>query len=130
VDEAAHESGAGKHLCPKCGSANVKRSQRRGIQEELVLKREGRSPYRCRDCDERFIGRSRHPGSRGHSWASSLRIRDGRKRRRFARWAVTAVLTLLALLMAYFLFGYFTRPAVPVDAVSNDRVLATTSGPA
>ena len=85
----------------------------------MVLRSEGLSPYRCRDCDRRFIERSHHSRrpSRAHSLAGHLGIRDAKARRRITRLAVAAVLTLIALLFAYVLFGYFTRPAPPVDAV-------------
>jgi len=104
------------HTCPTCGSTNVTRSQRRGIQEAVALKHEGLSPYRCGDCDARFIQPSLHRRSRSHSWASALGIRDAKQRRRFRRLALTAVLTLLAVVVAYLLFEYFTRPVPPVDA--------------
>ena len=85
----------------------------------MVLRREGLSPYRCGDCDHRFIERSLHSRrpSREHSLAGRLGIRDNKARRRFARLAVATLLTVLALMLAYMLFGYFTRPAPPVDAV-------------
>ena len=124
MSTAEGKSPAGGHPCPKCGSTNVKRSQRRGIHEAVVLKREGLSPYRCRDCEWRFIERSLHPGgkrSRAQSWASVLGIRDAKQRRRFGRLALTAVLTLLAVVVAYLLFEYFTRPVPPADAASISR---------
>jgi len=82
----------------------------------VALKHEGLSPYRCGDCDARFIQPSLHRRSRSHSWASALGIRDAKQRRRFKRLALTAVLTVLAVVAAYLLFEYFTRPVPPIDA--------------
>lgn len=100
--------------CPKCGSEKISRSQRRGVQEAVVLKREGVSPYRCQDCGERFMRRSRHKGrSRRHTLAGRLGIRDLKARRRIMRMTIAAVMTLIAIFTALMLFGYFTRPVAP-----------------
>ena len=45
--------------CPLCGSAEVRRSRRRGPVERFFLRFLGRSPYRCDECDARFY-RRRH----------------------------------------------------------------------
>ena len=44
-----------KPNCPQCGGGTTYRSRRNGVIEWLfhhVLKQ---SPYRCKDCDERFF---------------------------------------------------------------------------
>lgn len=106
--------------CPRCGSDKISRSQRRGIQEAVVLKKGGFSPYRCQECGERFIRPSRHKGhSRRHSLAGRLGIRDPKARRRFARIVITTVLTVVALITALLLFGYFTRPAPPPSDIGS-----------
>ena len=42
-------------FCPRCGSTNVRRSRRRGLLERVLLRLLGLRPYRCEDCDERFL---------------------------------------------------------------------------
>jgi hypothetical protein len=43
--------------CPKCGSTEAYRSQRRNWQEKLTCWFQGVLPYRCRKCDMRFYSR-------------------------------------------------------------------------
>jgi transposase-like protein len=43
------------HVCPQCGSESVRRSVRKGIIENTIFRLVGLSPYRCSDCDKRFI---------------------------------------------------------------------------
>jgi predicted RNA-binding Zn-ribbon protein involved in translation (DUF1610 family) len=107
--------------CPRCGSDRISRSQRRGIHEAVVLKKDGLSPYRCQDCGERFIRPSRHKGHsrHHHSLAGRLGIRDLKARRRFLRIIIAAVMTVLAIITALLLFGYFTRPAPPPPDVGS-----------
>jgi len=40
--------------CPKCGSAEVRRSHMRGLVERGVLKLVGVKAYRCESCDWRY----------------------------------------------------------------------------
>jgi hypothetical protein len=40
--------------CPACGSLNVRRSSIRPLEADAAIKPRLRSPYRCRDCGERF----------------------------------------------------------------------------
>lgn len=51
------------HVCSKCQSRTVVRVERGDIIERLVLKFRGKLPYRCLDCDHRFLDRpvSRRP---------------------------------------------------------------------
>ena len=65
----------------------------------------------------------RAPSAGGSLVAPLPGVRDARQRRRIARLALTAVLALLALVAAFLLFGYFTRPAPPVDAVLHGVTL-------
>lgn len=46
--------------CPACGSLNVRRSSIRPLEADVAIKPRLRSPYRCRDCGERFWVISRH----------------------------------------------------------------------
>jgi DNA-directed RNA polymerase subunit RPC12/RpoP len=49
-------------VCPRCSSRKIRRSKRKGFWERVILDRAGIRPYRCEECDERFL-RSR---SRDH----------------------------------------------------------------
>ena len=53
------------HSCPQCGSGSVRRSARKGIIENVILRPVAISPYRCSDCDRRFLdvnsGSSKRP---------------------------------------------------------------------
>jgi predicted RNA-binding Zn-ribbon protein involved in translation (DUF1610 family) len=48
------------YLCPQCGSQDVYRSRRRGLEKVLSLT--GFYPYHCEDssCDYRFYRRTRY----------------------------------------------------------------------
>ena len=49
--------------CPSCGSPNVHRSHKRGFVERVILPLLHLRPYRCEDCDARFLlGHSTSPG--------------------------------------------------------------------
>ncbi len=43
------------HICPNCGSDNVRRSLRKGPKDWVLRRLLFQSPYRCLDCDERFF---------------------------------------------------------------------------
>jgi hypothetical protein len=47
--------------CPRCGSAEVFRSHRRGTMERYLLRAIGMRPFRCVNCDARFY-RLNHSG--------------------------------------------------------------------
>ena len=53
--------------CPRCGRSRVHRSRRRGLREKFVLPLVGLRPYRCEDCDHRFLSRSDPPDDVSHS---------------------------------------------------------------
>jgi len=42
--------------CPNCLSDDVRRSRRRGPREGITLRIKHQAPYRCRQCDFRFVG--------------------------------------------------------------------------
>jgi transposase-like protein len=46
-----------KAACPQCGSADYRRSKRRGILERFALSLIRLLPYRCHDCNARFYNR-------------------------------------------------------------------------
>lgn len=45
------------HVCSKCQSRTVVRVERGDVFERLVLRFRGKLPYRCLDCDHRFLDR-------------------------------------------------------------------------
>ena len=50
-------------LCPHCNSSEVFRSHRRGAVERYLLRAIGVRPFRCANCDARFLSRSGGPKS-------------------------------------------------------------------
>ena len=52
-----------EHVCSRCQSRRVVRVERGDAFERLLLRFRGRRPYRCLDCDHRFLDRpvSKHP---------------------------------------------------------------------
>ena len=60
-----HPLQPGEKACPKCGSSRVHRSHRRGFLERVLLPLLGRRPFRCADCEHRFLA-SRFGRSRAH----------------------------------------------------------------
>jgi hypothetical protein len=59
LDNAARR----EHVCSKCQSRTVVRVERGGAFERLLLTFLGKLPYRCLDCNHRFLDRSvsKHP---------------------------------------------------------------------
>lgn len=45
------------HVCRQCQSTEIVRVERGGTLERLMLKVRGKLPYRCLDCDHRFLDR-------------------------------------------------------------------------
>jgi hypothetical protein len=43
--------------CPHCGSSKIYRSRRRGAEEWFLHYFRSTSPYRCKNCDGRFLRR-------------------------------------------------------------------------
>jgi DNA-directed RNA polymerase subunit RPC12/RpoP len=43
------------HACSQCGSGSVHRSARKGMIENVLLRPVAISPYRCSNCDRRFL---------------------------------------------------------------------------
>ena len=44
------------HICPHCGSTLIHRSRRKNVLEK-VISAAGVRPYRCDECDARFLRR-------------------------------------------------------------------------
>ena len=55
------EKTPGPRLCPRCQTADLHRSQMRGLIERGILRAIGFRAYRCDSCDHRFysLGRAR-----------------------------------------------------------------------
>jgi hypothetical protein len=51
----ASKTTAGKRICPRCGAAELRRSQMHGLIERNILRPVGIRAYRCAGCDERFL---------------------------------------------------------------------------
>jgi transposase-like protein len=45
------------HVCPMCRGQRMRRSGRKGILEKTIFRLLALSPYRCSDCDNRFMDR-------------------------------------------------------------------------
>jgi len=45
----------GKRMCPRCRTAELRRSQMHGMIERSILRPVGIRAYRCASCDERFL---------------------------------------------------------------------------
>jgi hypothetical protein len=61
---------ASTHVCPRCGSKQVRRSHRRGVMERLMTRVLPMQLYRCAGCDHRFAGRRTGGPSERESIAS------------------------------------------------------------
>jgi ribosomal protein L37AE/L43A len=58
--DAQHESALSEISCPKCGSADVRRSRSEGFLAAF-LRVFGRWPFRCRSCRARFYRAAEPP---------------------------------------------------------------------
>jgi hypothetical protein len=98
--------------CHSCGSEKVRRSQRQGIREGILLRLALAAPYRCHDCDSRFIVFDGRCGNllwnREESFAEfiGLRGRDYEVR----RWIFNATITLILLGIAITFLLRIIRP--------------------
>jgi hypothetical protein len=52
------------HVCPKCQSRAIVRLGRGDVVDRLILKVKRKLPYRCLDCDHRFLDRPTSKQSR------------------------------------------------------------------
>ena len=49
------KTSVGKRMCPRCRTAELRRSQMHGMIERSILRPVGIRAYRCASCDERFL---------------------------------------------------------------------------
>jgi len=49
------KTSVGKRMCPRCRTAELRRSQMHGMIERNILRAMGIRAYRCGSCDERFL---------------------------------------------------------------------------
>ena len=86
----------GNFECPKCGSANLRRS-RRANDGEWLLKALGIKAYRCNGCFWRGYARQRRDGS-----FSLLTLNEETVKKRTAltwRLVILAIVTVVAILV-------------------------------
>jgi hypothetical protein len=108
--------------CPKCKSHNIRRSQRRGLYEGLVLRMLLYAPFRCQNCQERF--RAFAPGHHSqygkhthHSLAGYLGLPKA-KQARFGRAFKIALIALLLILLGVWLALWSSKPSRPAESSS------------
>ncbi len=89
-------------MCPKCKTTRIDRSHRRGPLERCAAIF-GCYPYRCRNCNRRFLrfnnspaesSPSAHPGVEREIRATRGAIRAKRKRRELLLYSIALVLFL------------------------------------
>jgi hypothetical protein len=100
VAELGASEGEPRRLCPKCQSARVYRSHRRGRWEGLQSWL-GYYPFRCRACDYRFTAKSKTAKNAG--------VKDPRPdlRKRQVRRMVRHILVAGICVMLFLLFLYY-----------------------
>ncbi|MCM8611573.1 hypothetical protein [Accumulibacter sp.] len=91
--------------CPKCHSADLHRSRRRGLKEGWSLRRKQLAPYRCSACGNRFVAAETRAagGQRPLSIADYLGLND-RARQQCSGPLIIAGLTSLFILLTIMLF--------------------------
>ncbi|EXI69408.1 MAG: hypothetical protein AW08_00620 [Candidatus Accumulibacter adjunctus] len=109
--------------CPKCHSAELHRSRRRGLKEGWSLRRKQLAPYRCSACGNRFIAAEARPDGeqRSLSIADYLGLND-RARQQCSGPVIIAGLTSLLILLSILLFvslafGWLDPPSLPRQAL-------------
>ena len=106
VAELGASEGEPRRLCPKCQSARVYRSHRRGRWEGLQS-RLGYYPFRCRACDYRFTAKS--------ETAKNAGVKDPRPdlRKRRVRRLIRAAMICAICVAAFLLFlHYLIQPGM------------------
>jgi predicted RNA-binding Zn-ribbon protein involved in translation (DUF1610 family) len=101
-------------VCPECGSANIRRSHRKGAIEKFVSERMRRDPYRCEACLARFFKyREGDPAERVYREPSyapqpvvAFAANHGRQLQRKRRLALFWIMGLSTLLGVFFLVAY------------------------
>ena len=126
-------------LCPKCKTHRTDRSHRRGLLEHCIAVA-GYYPYRCRNCQRRFL-RFRywsiretaaaetpagHPGVQREIRATRGAMKAKRKRRELLLYGVALVLFLAFLYYVTREHGdHIEGRAAPPDSVSHSARIAS-----
>jgi len=103
-------------ICPKCGSAEIRSSLRRGLREGLFLRMLLIAPYRCKKCGTRFfrISHLLAPRKRKkHKTLAGYLGLHGTTGRRFQQAFRIILLFLLLILIALYLVYYFSTTSAP-----------------
>ena len=98
--------------CPNCKSHNVRRSQRRGLYEGLILRIASRAPFRCESCRLRFRAHSSRHSFHRHRAHRSLASFLGFPRTqqgRFERTLVFVFVGILAILFGIWLATWLAK---------------------
>jgi ribosomal protein L37AE/L43A len=48
-------------VCPSCHSLHIRRAHKKGLLEKILAGLTGIHPYRCEECDARFLSRRVKP---------------------------------------------------------------------
>jgi hypothetical protein len=100
-------------LCPKCNTDHAHRSHRKGVFERLagVLRY---YPYRCRECQHRFLASwYAAPSPAGGRLAVEREIRATRRKKKWQQRKRELLVVALASMFVLFFLYYLTRPAFP-----------------
>ena len=90
--------------CKKCGSTRVYRSRRENLWER-ALSPLGLYPYRCHECDLRFLGSSKRTPGKGKPNEAKIKLRHEvrQESRRRRQRQITRMILLYGLALVLFL---------------------------
>jgi hypothetical protein len=117
--------------CPNCKSHNVRRSQRRGLYEGVILRIASRAPFRCESCRLRFRAFSPHHRFHRHGAHRSLASFLGFPRTqqsRFERTLVFIFVGILAILFGIWLATWLARQDRPIPSTRLPLFSAPLAG--
>lgn len=109
--------------CPKCGSAEVRRSHHHKTRD-LLESPFGRIAYRCRKCRNRFY--ADNDGTPVQHRPRSRNSGPKRGTRRLRRWMVEAAIFAIMLLLFLVFLRYVTRE--PSPSPQGSRTLFDSAG--
>jgi hypothetical protein len=106
--------------CPKCASANIRRSST-SIWKDVLPSLRGREPFRCRECRHRFFAlRSADSSARGPDRSARnnhhRKFRNPRKKNRIIR----RLFAFAVLVLMFSLFGVFLHYITTDHAPTGD----------
>ena len=106
--------------CPKCEAHDIRRSQRHGLYEGLVMRMVFFAPFRCQKCQNRFwafaSGHHSHSRQHTHKTLAGFLGLPKAKQAKFDRTFKIALVALLLILFGVWLALWSAKSPHPAES--------------